>query len=363
MSIALLLTTATATAVGVAALHAVHGLRREVTALRGELSLANQGRPGAAVPHARSAEPAPAAAASTEDIRLAVAEALAEERERELAEARAFWAAQEARDATDTPSLLGGLGGPGTDDGPFYVPRQADFVGLEALDLDALDRADRARRATDADAEYDDLAELAELAELRARGELGDGDPVDLGEYEDLESLGDFADYDGVPELSEVSEVSEIGEFAEDSPELAAARRRHPSHPDFVPVRTPVVTDHERTVARLEELADARTALADVRPGPLGTLDVYVFTDGTTLCMTPGHRETAERLAGALRDGGTPFLLGGSGVSGAYALTFSCGASAGADDDTSAGNAGTTGEPAAADDHIYILADRVIASL
>lgn len=129
-------------------------------------------------------------------------------------------------------------------------------------------------------------------------------------------------------------------EFPEDSPELAAARRRHPSHPDFVPVQTPVVADHESTVARLEELAEARTALADVRPGPLGTLDVYVFTDGTTLCMTPGHRETSERLAEALREGDTPVLLGGSGISGAYALTFSCG-----------------------EESVYILADRVIASL
>lgn len=52
-------------------------------------------------------------------------------------------------------------------------------------------------------------------------------------------------------------------------------------------MQTPVVTDHERTVNRLEELADSRTELSDVRPGPLGTLDVYVFADGTTLCMTP----------------------------------------------------------------------------
>ncbi|WP_329392407.1 hypothetical protein [Streptomyces sp. NBC_01716] len=365
MSIALLLTTAAATAVGVAALHAAHGLRREVTALRGELSLAGQSGHGAAVPQARCGDSAPAAGASTEDIRLAVAEALAEERERELAEARAFWAAQEARDASDSPSLLSGLTGPGADDGPFYVPRQTDFVGLEALDLDALDRADRARRAADDD--YDDLAELAELAELRERAELGEpadsADAAELGEYDDLEELAEYGNFDGLPSLSEVSEVSEVGEFAEDSPELAAARRRHPSHPDFVPVRTPVVTDHERTVARLEELADARTALADVRPGPLGTLDVYVFTDGTTLCMTPGHRETAERLAGALRDGGTPFLLGGSGISGAYALTFSCGVPAGACDGTGAENTGTADEDVPADDHIYILADRVIASL
>jgi hypothetical protein len=132
----------------------------------------------------------------------------------------------------------------------------------------------------------------------------------------------------------------DLDEFAGDSPELAAARRRHPSHPDFVPVGSPVVNDHERTVATLEELAASGTELADVRPGPLGTLDVYVFADGTTLCMTPGHRETAERLSAALRAGETPVLLGGSGISGAYTLTFACG-----------------------EENVYILADRVIASL
>ncbi|MEU6620793.1 hypothetical protein ABZ926_08400 [Streptomyces litmocidini] len=274
MSLALLLTTAAATAVGAAALHAVHGLRKEVTALRGELVAGH----GGTVPAARTS---PAA-----EIRAAVAEALAEERERELAEARAFWAAQEARDAADAPSLLGGLGGP-ADDGTFFVPRQTDFVGLEAMALEAME---------------------AEAAAL-----------------------------DG-PEAQDA-----FDEYPEDSAELAAARRRHPSHPDFVPVQTPVVTDHERTVARLEELADTRTALTDVRPGPLGTLDVYVFADGTTLCMTPGHRETAERLAEALRAGRTPVLLGGSGVSGAFALTFSYG-------DTD-------------EENVYILADRVIASL
>lgn len=101
-----------------------------------------------------------------------------------------------------------------------------------------------------------------------------------------------------------------------------------------------MVGDHERTVATLEELAASGTELADVRPGPLGTLDVYVFADGTTLCMTPGHRETAERLSAALRAGETPVLLGGSGISGAYTLTFACG-----------------------EENVYILADRVIASL
>ncbi|MCF3180429.1 hypothetical protein IPZ70_10840 [Streptomyces polychromogenes] len=276
MPLALLLTTAAATAVGAAALHAVHGLRKQVSALRDELALPAHAR-GASVPHARSAVESPAA-----EIRAAVAAALAEERERELAEARAFWAAQEARDAADASprfageaptSLLGGLPGLG-EDGPVFLPRQADLVGLEPV--------------------------------------LGD----------------DLAD-----------------EYPEDSAELAAARRRHPSHPDFVPVQPHPGADHERTVSRLEELAEARTALADVRPGPLGTLDVYVFTDGTTLCMTPGHRETAERLAEALRSGTAPVLLGGSGISGAYALTFSC---------------GDAEDP---DSNVYILADRVIASL
>ncbi|MFD5282296.1 hypothetical protein [Streptomyces rubrogriseus] len=125
-----------------------------------------------------------------------------------------------------------------------------------------------------------------------------------------------------------------------ESAELAAARRRHPSHPDFVPNPSPAVNDHDRTVATLEGLAESSVALADVRPGPLGTLDVYVFADGTTLCMTPGHRETAERLAAALGSGQTPYLLGGSGISGAYTLTFACG-----------------------EENVYILADRVIASL
>ncbi|MFD6276869.1 hypothetical protein ACFWFI_15025 [Streptomyces sp. NPDC060209] len=281
MPFALLLTTAAATAVGAAALHAAHGLRKQVTALRTELA---EGRSlHASVPEQQNRS----AGTPAEEIRAAVADALAEERERELAEARAFWAAQEARDAADAPSLLGGLG----DDAPFFMPRQSDFAGLEAMGLEA-------------DEALDELAELAELTDL-----------------------------------PEVAGVTEYAEFTEDSPELAAARRRHPSHPDFVPVQTPAVTDHERTVNRLERLADTGTELTDVRPGPLGTLDVYVFADGTTLCMTPGHRETAERLADSLRSGEQPVLLGGSGVSGAYALTFSCGK-----------------------ENVYILADRVIAS-
>src|SRR3954454_24071895 len=257
MPIALLVITAATGAVGVAVLRTLIVLRREVAVLHTQLSEHSSAR--GRVPAARSSE--------ADEIRAAVTAALAEERERELAEARAFWAAQEARDASDAPSLLG------LPDSELFLPRQTDFVGMEPL--------------------------------------------------EPVTESGADAD-----------------EFAGDSPELAAARRRHPSHPDFVPVQSPVVNDHERTVSCLEELAESRTELADVRPGPLGTLDVYVFADGTTLCMTPGHRETAEQLAAALDAGETPVLLGGSGVSGAYTLTFECG-----------------------EDNVYILADRVIASL
>ncbi|MEU3877577.1 MULTISPECIES: hypothetical protein [Streptomyces] len=250
MSLALLLGAAAATAAGVAALYSTRGLRRQITALRADLAAALADRPERpSVPAARTAP-----AAELAEIRAAVADALAEERERELAEARAFWAAQEARDlagAADTAALLGGL-----------------------------------------------------------------------------------------PDLAAVDPLTELESEAADSPELAAARRRHPSHPDFSPTAASAVGDHERTIERLTELADGRIPLADVRPGPLGTLDVYVFADGTTVCMTPGHRETAERLAEALRAGEAPTLLGGSGISGAYALTFRC-------------EAGP----------VYVLADRVIASL
>lgn len=267
MPIALLLAVAATAAVGVAVLRTLQGLRRQVAALHSELAESRAG-------DARGFVPAARVAADADEIRMAVTEALAEERERELAEARAFWAAQEARDASDAPSLLG------LPDSELFLPRHSDFVGLEHLE------------------------------------------PV-------AEALAE-------PEVEEFLQTGTAG----DSPELAAARRRHPSHPDFVPVQSPVVNDHERTVACLEELAESCTELADVRPGPLGTLDVYVFADGTTLCMTPGHRETAERLAAALDAGETPVLLGGSGVSGAYALTFAFG-----------------------EENVYILADRVIASL
>lgn len=119
--IALLLTTAAAAAVGVAVLRTLQGLRRQVAALRAELAESRVGAARGLVPAARTA-------ADADEIRAAVAEALAEERERELAEARAFWAAQEARDATDMPSLLG------LPDSELFLSRPSDFVGLEPLE-------------------------------------------------------------------------------------------------------------------------------------------------------------------------------------------------------------------------------------
>ncbi|MGW7756431.1 hypothetical protein ACWGK6_33840 [Streptomyces violaceusniger] len=302
-TLALLLAAVTATAVGAAALHTARGMRRQICELRAELAatVAAGAQAGRGGEENGVTVPAPRATPAAE-IRAAVAEALAEERERELAEARAFWAAQEARDSAgtaDAHSLLGGPGGYGEDavqDAQLFVPRQADLAGLEpllgldALGPEALDSAGDQEPEVEAEVELELGAEPEPAAEPR------------------------------------------------ESAELAAARRRHPSHPDFSP--SSPLADHDRTVTRITELADARTPLSDVRPGPLGTLDVYVFADGTTICMTPGHRETAERLADALREGTTPVLLGGSGVSGAYALTFGCG-----------------------EDNVYVLADRVIASL
>ncbi|TLS41937.1 hypothetical protein FE633_33875 [Streptomyces montanus] len=222
---------------------------------------------------------------------------------------------------------------------------QSRTAGVRAAVPAARSAADTAEiRAAVAEALAEERErELAEARAFWAAQEARDASdgPTLLGLPDSELFLPRQSDFAGLEHLEAVTEPgADAEELAPDSPELAAARRRHPSHPDFVPVQSPVANDHERTVACLEELAESRTELADVRPGPLGTLDVYVFADGTTLCMTPGHRETAEKLAGALREGETPVLLGGSGVSGAYALTFSCG-----------------------DHNVYILADRVIASL
>ncbi|GAA1915023.1 hypothetical protein GCM10009716_25590 [Streptomyces sodiiphilus] len=272
---------------GAAALYAARGLRTEVAALRAGLDRTVPGPP---------VLPAPRPAPGAEEIRIAVAEALAEERERELAEARAFWADQDARQLRGTGA---------------YDAAEDDDALLDAL-----------------------LEEY--LTSEQDPDASGDRDPRDSSVFVPRQQ-GPLRDTD---------DSADDGESAE----LAAARRRHPSHPGFTLSGTPadrpgapdMATAEEvrRVTEQLSRLAEARTPLADVRPGPLGTLDVYLFADGTTVCLTPGHHRTAERLAEAVRDGTPPVLLGGSGVSGGYALTFSCGS-----------------------DSLYLLADRVVTSL
>lgn len=266
----LLVAAGLAVAAGSAALVSARGMRRELAALRQDLA-------GLGVPGQRDAD----------GIRAAVAGALADERERELAEARAFWAEQEARESAGEAPLFRGMYGSAAD-GPLpgcdyevppvlpYLPRQADFAGLDAA-------------------------------------------------------------ADGFLEGGRESEGAGAGD-APDAVFPAPGTIPHPSGPDFAP--SPVVASPDQTADRLADLADGRIPLSDVRPGPLGTLDVYVFADGTTLCMTPGHRETALRLSEALDRGDVPVLRGGSAIAGAYALTFAFG-----------------------EESVYVLADRVVASL
>jgi hypothetical protein len=307
ISLLLLAAAALALVLGGAALRTARDLHRELTALRRQLAAAESARETAS----RQAAVPAARATPAEEIRSAVAEALAEERERELAEARAFWAAQEARDAGDG-ALLAGHGM------EYEVAPGLDGTLLEALLEGRLDGMEGLHGAPDGE------VFIPRQGEDEAVGPADD------------RVFGPGADGDTEPHA--------------ESAELAAARRRHPSQPDFTLFGEPVapathgpgpqtVAEHERTVERLGELADTATPLVDVRPGPLGTLDVYLFEDGTTLCMSPGHRETAERLADALDAGLSPVLLGGSGVSGAFSLTFTVG-----------------------DEQLYALADRVIAS-
>ena len=251
------------------------------------------------------------------ELRAAVAEALAEERERELAEAWTYWAERAARDAAaDAPPLAGHdtayeispleralldalLGDEDGRDGPVRVPRQPG-----AEDVDPAEGATGQPDGSEGDP---------------ASGEARGTAPADHHDEQDDPT-------DGRP----------------DATELAAARRRHPSHLGSLPGPgyggLPVL-DGEHTERRLAELARARTPLTEVQVGPLGALDVYVFADGTTLCVSPGHRETAERLGDAARAGRAPTLLGGSAVSGSYTLTFACG-----------------------EDTVFVLADRVVAT-
>jgi hypothetical protein len=280
ISLLLLAATAIAAGAGYAAMRAMRDLGRR---------LDECAHGGATVPQARTAEDI-----RGEEIRSIVAEAMAEERERELAEARAAWTTQESGSAEEEDATLAGRG--------------TEYEVAPVVDALLEGRID------------DDM--LRELRELRDR---------------DLPQPGIFVPRQRARDLDATVE----------RPEVSAARRRHPSEPDFTltgePVASatqPVTEGREQAVERLTELAKARTPLSDVRQGPLGTLDVYLFADGTTVCLSPGHRETAEALCTALRDGDVPVLMGGSTVSGAYALTFAYG----------------EGHTA------YLLADRVIAS-
>ncbi|MEW2222117.1 hypothetical protein AB0939_22975 [Streptomyces sp. NPDC006990] len=333
ISLILLCAATTATALGGAALHTARGLRGQLTALRAQLEAAPAAA-DAALPRAREAASdtfSPRTEGFSQEIRTAVAAALADERERELAEARAFWAAQEARGADSGAGSL--LAGHGTE---YAYEVEAD--GL-AEKLDALLEGDTGglfiprqpgpEEAGDADHPADtDFSDYTDEADLN----LADLDlELDVAPYARADEERGAEEYRGAAE-GICFRDGDAGEA--EHPGLAAARRRHPSQPDYTldgePIvpgpapapATPTVTYHERTVERLAELAEARTPLADVRPGPLGTLDVYVFEDGTTVCLAPGHRATSEALADGVRRGQAPVLMGGSGIAGSYALTF-----------------------------------------
>lgn len=311
------LAAASAAGAGVATAYYVRALRREVAGLREELRA-----PRVPVPAARQTP-------ALEEIRAAVADALAEERERELAEARAFWVSQEQHEAETTLAT------------PLEAALEYEVSSLDAALLDSL------------------LEETAEHAEEPHLFLPRQPSSEEVDSSEPATSAGSA----GSP--GQVNSAGSAGSAAMESPDMRAARRRHPSDPNFslsgepvVPAPAPapeeqvvpgtptgpesvngVPAEHDRTIERLGLLAEHRVALRDVRSGPLGTLDVYVFADNTTVCLTPGHRETADLFARALDEGVSPVLLGGSGVSGAYALTFACG-----------------------EETVYVLADRVISS-
>ena len=279
-------------------------------------------------------------------IRRAVTEALAADREREITEARAFWAEQEARAAEDAPLFDNPAGGSVIGvaaEWPLFFPRPtgpleaADNAGTmdpefgEALRSALEDLINEGGEpATDVDGFGG--------AQLRPGhpGHPGGGHPAAMAAGE---SGGDAQARREADLLATGLEAGllDTEPAAEAEPVAAPDPRRHPSHPDFVPSQAP---SREWTDTRLTALAEEGVALTDVRPGPLGTLDVYAFADGTTLCVAPGDREAAYRLIDAVRAGEDVRLLGGSRFSGSYSLTFST------DEET-----------------VYVLADRVVASI
>ncbi|MFF2351207.1 hypothetical protein ACFVVL_15670 [Kitasatospora sp. NPDC058115] len=270
-------------------------------------------------------------------IRRAVADALAADREREITEARAFWAEQEARAAEDAPLFDSPFAGVfnTTDEWPLFFPRPTG--PSEAAD-----------NAGTMDPEFGEalrsaLEDLIQEGGARpAEPETEGGAPVRPGHPAGAPAAETAGEARARREADLLATGLEAGLLdaepaVEDAPAPAPDPRRHPSHPDFVPSQAP---SREWTDTRLTALAEEATALVDVRPGPLGTLDVYAFADGTTLCVAPGDREAAYRLIDAVRAGENVRLLGGSRFSGSYSLTFST------DEDT-----------------VYVLADRVVASI
>ncbi|MFF4379229.1 hypothetical protein [Kitasatospora sp. NPDC001547] len=281
---------------------------------------------------ARTAAPAVPAPVDEAAIRRAVAEALAADREREITEARAFWAEQEARAAEDAPLFDSPFSGAfsGTDEWPLFFPRPTS-------PQDAVDNAGTM------DPEFGEALRSA-LEDLIGEGGSAPAAPGTDGgvPLRPGHPVGETKEARARREADLLATGLEAGLLdtdpaVEEAAVAAPDPRRHPSHPDFVPSQAP---SREWTDTRLATLAEEAVALVDVRPGPLGTLDVYAFADGTTLCVAPGDREAAYRLIDAVRAGEHVRLLGGSRFSGSYSLTFS------------------TDEEA-----VYVLADRVVASI
>ncbi|MHA6762572.1 hypothetical protein [Streptacidiphilus sp. PAMC 29251] len=217
-------------------------------------------------------------------VREAVGAALAEDREREMTEARAFWAEQEARASEDA----------------FGEESVFDSENLVLLPA--------------------------------PRGYVDDEGEMDPEFADALRSVLEEMISEGTGTAGHPAPAAPAAPVAPRTPS-------HPSLPGFIPQPTPTP---EWTDLRLTELVDVGVVLRDVRPGPMGTLDVYVFEDETTLCIAPGDPAAGARLREAVVNGTEVRLLGNSRLSGAHALTFALGS----DEDT-----------------IYILADRVVASL
>ncbi|MER5863859.1 hypothetical protein [Kitasatospora sp. NPDC002040] len=275
-------------------------------------------------------------------IRRAVNEALAADREREIAEARAFWAEQEARATEDAPlfdSPFTSTGLSAAEEWPLFFPRPtgpqdaADHAGTMDPEFG------EALRSALEDLIGEDGGTPAARPSAAGGHPAGAGHPAAGGHPAGGETAGEARARREADLLATGLEAGLLDpEPAVDAdPVPAPDPRRHPSHPDFVPSQTP---SREWTDTRLTSLAEEAVALTDVRPGPLGTLDVYAFADGTTLCVAPGDREAAYRLIDAVRAGEDVRLLGGSRFSGSYSLTFST------DEET-----------------VYVLADRVVASI